>query len=286
MLAVDLGGRSSFLTLPVLLLFTAAAGAAAGYAAQARASHGAGGGAAEGADAAADAPLPGQVRSGGLAHSRAVPDPRSAPPADEGQSLPAGRSFAAGIAITVITYMAAFAAQLALPSVLRLSGAEPALVGLIMIGYPLALVVTAPLSGSLSDRKGPLGILTAGLLLMSGTLLALGLAAPALGAGALVLPVVLLGCAMGMITSPNTSIVMGLAPRSRLGRVSSILALSRNIGMMFGTAAGGLVIGGGASGSNGSYMAVFLTCSAAVGLSGAWLLHIFRRSGKRKGVRA
>lgn len=209
MVAFDLGSRSSFLSVPVLLLLAVSVGLAAGYTGYARFAQ------------------------------------RNSPPAENGFSLFTDRSFAAGIVITVITYMAAFAAQLALPSLLRLSGAEPAWVGLIMIGYPLALVVTAPVSGSIADRKGPLGILAAGLLLMSVTLLALGLGSPALRAGAMVLPVVLLGCAMGMITSPNTSIVMGLAAKSQLGRVSSILALSRNIGMMFGTAAGGLMISGG-----------------------------------------
>ncbi len=253
MIAVDLGGRSSFLSLPVLLLFAASAGTAAAYAAHVRASRlGNGGGHPSLEDAAA-----------------AVP----------GRGLLAERNFAAGIAITVITYMAAFAAQLALPSLLRLSGSEPAWVGLIMIGYPLALVVTAPISGSLADRKGPAGILAAGLLLMSVTLLALAFSASLLSAGMMVLPVVLLGCSMGMITSPNTSLVMGLAAKPQLGMVSSLLALSRNIGMMFGTAAGGLVIGAGAAGQGRTYMAVFFVCAAGVGISCAWLLYSFRRSG-------
>ncbi|MEK5034562.1 MFS transporter [Paenibacillus sp. FSL R7-0302] len=245
MIAVDLGSRSSFLSVSVLLLLAVSVGLAAGYTGYARFAQ------------------------------------RISPPAENGFSLFTDRSFAAGIVITVITYMAAFAAQLALPSLLRLSGAEPAWVGLIMIGYPLALVVTAPVSGNIADRKGPLGILTAGLLLMSVTLLAFGLGSPALRTGAMVLPVVLLGCAMGMITSPNTSIVMGLAAKSQLGRVSSILALSRNIGMMFGTAAGGLMISGG-NRPNGSYVAVFVACAAAVGLSAVWPLYSFRHSSKRK----
>lgn len=247
MIAVDLASRSSFLALPVLLLLAVSAGVAAGYM--------------------------GYVRF----------NLRKNPSAENGFSLFTDRSFAAGIGITVITYMSAFAAQLALPSLLRLSGAEPAWVGMIMIGYPLALVVTAPLGGSIADRKGPVGILAAGLLLMSATLLALGLGSPTLRAGAMVLPVVLLGCAMGMITSPNTSIVMGLAPKPQLGRVSSVLALSRNIGMMFGTAAGGLMIGGGNK-PNGSYVAVFVACAAAVGLSSVWPLYSFRHSSKRKGT--
>ncbi|WP_310831528.1 MFS transporter [Paenibacillus pedocola] len=253
MIAVDLGGRSSFLSLPVLLLFAASAGTAAAYAAHVRAS---------------------RLGNGGGHHP--MEDADAAVP---GRKLFADRNFAAGIAITVITYMAAFAAQLALPSLLRLSGSEPAWVGLIMMGYPLALVVTAPVSGSFADRKGPAGILAAGLLLMSVTLLALAFSASLLSAVMMVLPVVLLGCSMGMITSPNTSLVMGLAAKPQLGMVSSLLALSRNIGMMFGTAAGGLVIGAGAAGQGRTYMAVFLVCAAGVGIFCAWLLYSFRRSG-------
>ncbi|WP_151733221.1 MFS transporter ['Paenibacillus yunnanensis' Narsing Rao et al. 2020] len=247
MVAIDLGGRTSFASLPVLLLLGASAATAAAYAVKLR-----------------------HARRGGGAAASA------------GGLLFAGRDVVLGIVITVVTYMAAFAAQLALPAVLRLAGAEPAWVGLIMIGYPLALVVTAPLGGSLADRKGPLGILAAGLTLMSVTLLALGLAAPALGTAAIALPVVLLGCAMGMITSPNTSIVMGMAPKEQLGMVSSVLALFRNIGMMFGTAAGGLVIGGESAGRGGSYAAVFLVCAACVGLACLWLLQTFRGSGRKR----
>jgi MFS family permease len=268
MIAVDLGGRSSFLSLPVLLLFAASAGTAAAYAAHVRAARPENRGEAA---SMAENPSAGEVPGGSTAAVRVT-----------GRELSADRKFAAGIGITVITYMAAFAAQLALPSLLRLSGSEPAWVGLIMIGYPLALVVTAPVSGGFADRKGPVGILAAGLLLMSITLLALAFGAPLLSAGTMALPVVLLGCAMGMITSPNTSLVMGLAAKTQLGRVSSLLALSRNIGMMFGTAAGGLVIGDGAAGPGGVYMAVFLVCAAGVGISCVWLLNSLRRSGKRE----
>ncbi|UQZ34980.1 MFS transporter [Paenibacillus sp. PK3_47] len=271
MIAVDLGGRTSFLSLPVLLLFTASAGTAAAYAAHARASGRRGRSA-----AVAAGPEPADAGTGWSKDNKTS--------AVSERGMFADSNFVMGIAITVITYMAAFAAQLALPAVLRLSGAEPAWIGLIMIGYPLALVVTAPLCGGIADRRGPSGILAAGLLLMSATLLALGFAAPALGAGAMFLPVLLLGCAMGMITSPNTSIVMGLAAKSRLGMVSSLLALSRNIGMMFGTAAGGLVIGGGAAGQGGMHRAVFLACAAGVAAACVWLLYSFRRSGKREGA--
>lgn len=86
MVAFDLGSRSSFLSVPVLLLLAVSVGLAAGYTGYARFAQ------------------------------------RNSPPAENGFSLFTDRSFAAGIVITVITYMAAFAAQLALPSLLRLSG--------------------------------------------------------------------------------------------------------------------------------------------------------------------
>ncbi|GGF95708.1 MFS transporter [Paenibacillus albidus] len=285
MIAVDLGGRSSFLSLPVLLLFAASGITAMGLIARLRSPRR--------VERERDFPKAAMVATGaGAAGGTAKGATRETTKAtaqtvistDTSYQLFTDRKFAVGIVITVITFMAAFAAQLALPAVLRLAGTEPAWVGLIMIGYPLALVVTAPLSGGLADRKGPRGILAYGLLLMTATLLVLGLAAPALGTSAILLPVVLLGCSMGMITSPNTSLVMGLVPKAQLGMASSILALSRNIGMMFGTAAGGIVIGSGAAGMGGSYRAVFLVCATLVGLACVWTVYFYNRVGKSKGA--
>ena len=47
---------------------------------------------------------------------------------------------------------------------------------------------------------------------------------------------------MGIITPPNNSLVMGRTSKTDLGLISDILALSRNLGMMFGTAAGGAML--------------------------------------------
>ena len=68
-----------------------------------------------------------------------------------------------GIIVTIITYMAAFSAQL-VPPVFLLSelGVEPATAGLIMMGYPLSLIIFSPLSGSLSDKLGTFPLLSAG----------------------------------------------------------------------------------------------------------------------------
>lgn len=259
MIAVDLGGRSSFLSIPVLLLLGASVFIGAGLIVRQRYFRRLGG---------RDSETKAENHSG------------------DSLLLLADRRFTAGIAITVITYMAAFAAQLALPAVLRLGGMEPAWIGLLMIGYPLALVFIAPLSGGIADRRGPLGIMAYGLLLMAATLIVLGLATPALGTGFILLPIVVLGCSMGMITSPNTSLVMGLVPKANLGIASSLLALARNIGMMFGTAAGGIVIGSssGFVASDMSYRAVFLACAGAVALVCILSAYVYRRADKTKGA--
>ncbi|ASA25953.1 MFS transporter [Paenibacillus donghaensis] len=304
MVAVDLGGRTSFRSLPVLLLLLVPAVIAAWiWTFRRKAGR-------QVREKAAGGPQPDYRERGRDSGSwgldtagkrlsigeRGVADRERLAGDGEGNESSAGQlgdrrrsvtdadlfadqRIQAGIVVTVVTYMAAFTAQLALPVFLRLAGAPPAWVGLVMIGYPLALVLTAPLSGGIADRKGPLGILSAGLLLMSATLLCLGFFGQALGQEAMVVPIVLLGCSMGMITSPNTSIVMGLAPQASLGRVSSLLALSRNIGMMFGTAAGGMMLAGGMAGTGGGTMAVFVVCAAGVALSWGWLVHALRRNG-------
>lgn len=174
-----------------------------------------------------------------------------------------------GILVTIVTYMAAFSSQLVLPVFLRNElGMTPAAAGFILMAYPLALILAAPLFGRLSDKHGILPILAAGLQLMIGTLLALGFVSPAYPLALLIALIVLLGASMGMITSPNNSLVMRETPQEHLGIISSILALSRNLGMMFGTVAGGglLAAGSGASSLHG-YRSVFAVCCLLVAAS-------------------
>ncbi|MFE1021385.1 MULTISPECIES: MFS transporter [Paenibacillus] len=138
-------------------------------------------------------------------------------------------------------------------------------------------MVASPLFGSLSDKHGSLPLLTAGLLAMSGTLVALGFLSSSYPMFLLITLIVLLGVSMGMITSPNTSLVMGRVDPSHLGLISSLLALSRNLGMMFGTAAGGAFI----AGADG-YRMVFVLCLALVFGSLVLLLVTVRQARHRR----
>lgn len=147
-----------------------------------------------------------------------------------------------GILITIVTYMASFSTQLALPVFLRsFLHVQPATAGMIMMGYPLSLIVSSPLCGRFSDRIGAVPVLSVGLAVMTASLAALSFLSPSHGLLVVVLLIVVLGFSMGMINSPNSSIIMNQAPKSYLGAFSSVLALCRNLGMMLGTVAGGML---------------------------------------------
>lgn len=184
-----------------------------------------------------------------------------------------------GIIITIITYMAAFSAQLVLPVFLLSElGVEPATAGLIMMGYPLSLIIFSPLSGSLSDKLGTFPLLSTGLLLMTAALIVLGFVSPAYPIFFLILLIVLLGGSMGIITPPNNSLVMGRTSKTDLGLISSMLALSRNLGMMFGTAAGGAMLALPAQGAGGvaGFRMIFVLNTALVIIVYVTMLISFR----------
>jgi EmrB/QacA subfamily drug resistance transporter len=118
---------------------------------------------------------------------------------------------------------------------------EPSRAGLILTVMPACMAIVAPISGTLSDRVGTrlpavLGmmLLTAGLALLA-NLSAMSSVAQIAGRLALA------GFGIGIFISPNTSAMMGSAPRDRQGIASGILATSRNFGMVLGVGVAGAI---------------------------------------------
>ncbi len=184
-------------------------------------------------------------------------------------------SFRNGTAITVITYMSAFSTQIVMPVFLRSEiGLEPALAGMIMVGYPLSLFVSAPVSGSLSDRFGSPRIMMLGLGVMVAALTALGWAGPHTSLAYVLFFIVLLGLSMGMITSPNSNLIFSRIEPAMMSLVGSMIALARNIGMMLGTVLGGALMSLG-------YRGVYVTAAACVAVAAASRVRIARKERKR-----
>jgi EmrB/QacA subfamily drug resistance transporter len=142
----------------------------------------------------------------------------------------------------VLNYICVYSITFLLPFYLiQGRGLNPAQAGLLLTVQPVMMAISAPISGSLSDRIGSrlpgmlgMGILTVGLFLLSRLgpdsgfwLAALGLAVAGLGTGTFI--------------SPNTSALMGAAPRARQGIASGVQGAARNFGMVLGIGLAGAI---------------------------------------------
>lgn len=130
-------------------------------------------------------------------------------------------------------------------------------VGFLLAVVPIALGITAPISGALSDRFGSRPISVAGLAVAALGFLALSTLTTGTSAAGFALRYLPVGIGVGLFQSPNNSAIMGSVERKRLGVASSLLAITRSLGQTVGIAvlgavwassvfraAGGVVMGG------------------------------------------
>jgi len=116
-------------------------------------------------------------------------------------------------------------------------GYDPRSVGFLLAIVPIAVGITAPISGALSDRLGTRPITVAGLFMLLVGFFAvstLSVETTAFGYVARFLPI---GIGIGIFQSPNNSAVMGAVPRTRLGVASGLLSITRTLGQIAGIAA-------------------------------------------------
>lgn len=116
----------------------------------------------------------------------------------------------------------------------RVQGYDPQQVGLFLVVVPVAVGVTAPFAGALSDRYGSRGISLLGLLIVAGACLSVASLETDTSAAGYILRLLPLGLGQGLFQSPNNSAIMGAAPRERLGIASGLLSLSRTMGQVTG----------------------------------------------------
>jgi MFS family permease len=120
-------------------------------------------------------------------------------------------------------------------------GLDPAQAGLLLTSMPVLMAITAPISGALSDNVGSrtpgmlgMGLLAGGLFLLSRLGSGTGLWLAALG-------LAVAGSGTGTFISPNTSALMGSAPKGRQGIASGVQATARNFGMVLGIGMAGAI---------------------------------------------
>jgi DHA2 family multidrug resistance protein-like MFS transporter len=177
-------------------------------------------------------------------------------------------------ALTVATSVCSFVAQtmsfVALPFLfISVMGRSMVETGLMMTAWPVAVAVTAPLSGRLSDHY-PAGLIGGpGLAAMTlGLLLLLALPAdPSLADVAW--RMALAGAGFALFQAPNNRQMISSVPRQRSGAGSGMLSTARLLGQTTGAALVGLVFGLYGPDGVGQGTTVALVVAAAFGAVGA-----------------
>ncbi|MFW6070010.1 MAG: MFS transporter [bacterium] len=209
--------------------------------------------------------------------------------------------FSVNLVTGFMTFVAIAGAIILNPFYLELVlGYGPAQVGLMLSVVPIALGITAPISGSLSDRLGTRPITVVGLLILVLGYLTMSTLTTETSTFGFIVRFLPVGIGMGVFQSPNNSAVMGSAPRRHLGVASGLLAITRTLGQTTGIAvigalwaarvfarAGGPLPGGATAaaradqvaGLNEVYIAlvIFMSAALALGLWGLWRQHRSRR---------
>jgi EmrB/QacA subfamily drug resistance transporter len=150
--------------------------------------------------------------------------------------------FSISTANAVLNYICVYTIIFLMPFYLiQGRGLNPAEAGLLLTAQPVIMAIAAPLSGALSDKFGSrmlgmlgMGVLALGVFLLSRIGAETNLWAVA---GALVIA----GIGTGTFISPNTSALMGSAPKARQGIASGVQAVARNFGMVLGIGLAGAI---------------------------------------------
>ena len=157
-------------------------------------------------------------------------------------SLFRNRTFTVSVISAVINYIGVTSITFLLPFYLiQGRGLPSAQAGLILTSMPLMMALIAPLSGSLSDRVGTKMLTVSGMLLLTAGLFSLAILSETTPWWSVVARLVTTGIGIGIFISPNTSALMGSAPKMRQGIAAGIHATSRNFGMVLGVGYAGAV---------------------------------------------
>ena len=123
----------------------------------------------------------------------------------------------------------------------RALGLEAAMVGLVMSAGPVVSALTGVPAGRLVDRFGSAGMTGLGLTLVTAGCLLLALLSATPGVAGYVGPLVMVTTGYAQFQAANNTAVMSNLEADRRGLISGLLNLSRNLGLVTGASAMGMV---------------------------------------------
>jgi EmrB/QacA subfamily drug resistance transporter len=145
--------------------------------------------------------------------------------------------FSINLITRIITFISIAGTLVLMPFYLEnILGFNTQKVGVMMAIVPIAVGIIGPISGTLSDRFGSRIISVFGLVTLVVGYVLVSTLSPETGTVGYLLRFFPIGLGMGIFQSPNSSAIMGTAPRERLGIVSGMLAISRTLGQVSGIA--------------------------------------------------
>jgi EmrB/QacA subfamily drug resistance transporter len=154
----------------------------------------------------------------------------------------ANRLFTLSVTSAVFNYMCVYSIVFLMPFYLiQGMGLSPSRAGIILTSMPIIMAIMAPISGILSDRFGTHLLALIGMVALSLGLFLLSRLQPDSPPLDIAFRLAVAGLGIGIFISPNTSALMGAAPRERQGIASGVLATSRNMGMVLGVGYAGAI---------------------------------------------
>ncbi len=152
--------------------------------------------------------------------------------------------FLSGNIVAFLAFMSMFSNAILLPFYLQQQlHLSPLLTGIVLSTLPLAMAVTSPASGYLSERVNFATLTSVGLAVISAGLFGQSLLLPDTPLWRVFLGQAVIGLGVGIFMSPNNNSVLTSAPQDKIGLVGGFLALVRNVGMVSGIAAAITVFG-------------------------------------------
>ncbi|MFC5728160.1 MULTISPECIES: MFS transporter [Nocardioides] len=179
------------------------------------------------------------------------------------------RAFSAGNTAVFLTFASLFIAVFFLAQFLQIvQGHGPLDAGLRLLPWTATLFFCAPVAGALVDRIGERPLLVTGLSLQAVGLAWVAVAAaPETSYGALVLPLVVAGAGASMAMPAVQTAVVGSVDHAELGKAAGANSMMRELGGVFGIAAGVAVFAG--AGGYGSVRAFTDGFGPALGVAAA-----------------
>lgn len=148
----------------------------------------------------------------------------------------------AGLATSALVSTVVMATLVVGPFYLALAlGLDAATVGLVMSAGPIVAALTGVPAGRIVDRFGTRRMIVAGLVAMTAGCSALAAIPMPFGIPGYAGPLVVTTAGYALFQAANNTAVMADVPTDRRGVVSGLLNLSRNLGLVTGTAAMGAV---------------------------------------------